>query len=199
MNTTSVASLVEQSSTEPGNGTIETFPLSTETETLLELLTELFAENWMSIQFGILIQGSVLEISLPHAPTLVRLLDGYLTITFGNTLHFHLCIGTNRGPRQQPTSEALQKHRKVSRAELYRYLNNKSQPVSWGLRLFNGEEEHMLTVYLPNPLLTDEGRKATIPDWEKLKLWQHLRAKYLGLEPVDSKDYLAKKFVHCCC
>lgn len=184
---------------EPGNGEVDIFPLSIDEKFLQDLLTELFVEHWQDIQFGSLIQGSVLEISLPSAPSLVRSLDGYLTIACGDALHFHLCIGINRGSRRKPVPEGLQQHRKVARAEFYRFLNSKLQPVSWGLRLFNGANEQMLTVYLPNPFLADNGRRLAEPDWSKLALWQKLRVKYLGLEARDDSDYLASRFEHCAC
>lgn len=182
---------------EPGNGRLEVFPLPLEEAVLEELLTEVFSQHWQEVQFGILIQGAVLEISPPCAPDLVRLLDGYLTVSFGAT-HFHVCIGKTRGSRRCPTSAQVAEQRKVSRAELYRHLNDGDEPISWGIRLFNGLDQQQLTIFLPNPFLTEEGRSLSPPDFTKLALWQYLRSKYLGMPERDEKDYLGKRFQHCC-
>jgi len=182
---------------EEGTGYLEVFPLLAEEHYLLCLLTDVFA-FWQQIQFGILIQGSVIEFTPPNAPSLIKLKDGYLTISFGLSSHFHLCIGKNIGTKRFPTSESLQKTRRVARAELYRILNPAMEPTSWGLRFFNGKNEQMLTIFLPNPLLSDCHKIAKQPDYTKLELWLLLRLRYLNLSEPDPRDYLAKRFIHCC-
>jgi hypothetical protein len=87
----------------------------------------------------------------------------------------------------------LAAHRRTSRAELYRVLNEQDQPTSWGLRLFNGKEEQQLTVFLPNPFLSSDDRILKEPDWSRLYLWDHLRKTYLQLEP-EEKDRSATRF-----
>ena len=82
--------------TEPGNGTLELFPLDTSATTLVPLCTELFRDHWAAIRFGILIQGSVLEIRAPAAPVTVAMLDGYLTVAF-DAWHLHICIDAHHG------------------------------------------------------------------------------------------------------
>lgn len=186
-----------ESAYEEGTGNLEILQLPHGEQELFELLTLVF-DHWSEINFGILIQGSVLEIAPPGRPTSMKLLDGYLTVTFGEQMHFHLCIGDNFGSKKFPTSEKLRKHRKASRAELYRILNPDLEPVSWGLRFFNGENQQMLTIFLPNPFLTSQNRHAKIPDWNKLNLWQKIRAQFLHELEKDPRDFLAKHFVHCC-
>jgi hypothetical protein len=148
---------------------------------LLEsLLRELFEEHWRAIRFGVCIQGAVYEIGA-HARPRVALLDGYLTADFGSG-HLHLCIGPHHGTAARPTPPEIATWRRVGRAAFYRSLNRESAPVSWGLRLWNGRGEQMLTVFLPNPYYDDELRRQP-PDWRRLGLWNRLRATWLGLPP----------------
>ncbi|MGO9674635.1 MAG: hypothetical protein ACLPSF_10805 [Methylocella sp.] len=122
--------------------------------------------------------------------------DGYLTIAFGAP-HFHVCIGVHKGSPQNPVSPALARHRKISRAELYRRLDRFGAPVSWGLRLFNGEGEQQITVLLPNPFLDrDSDKLLEAPEWERLALWDSLRARWLGLREPDPLDRSGKGLRH---
>jgi hypothetical protein len=177
---------------EEGVGALELFALSTEEADLRALLTELFAEHWQHIRFGTLIQGAVFEIAAPNAPRKISMLDGYLTVDFG-AWHFHLCIGAHRGSPRKRVSNELALHRRTARAELYRIVSG-GAPVSWGLRLFNGAGEQQITVMLPNPFLSDHGILKK-PDWNRLFLWDSLRARYLQLQ-ADPRDRSAKAFVH---
>jgi hypothetical protein len=52
----------------------------------------------------------------------------------------------------------------------------------------------MLTVLLPNPFL-DGNSTTDEPDWECLDLWNHLRLKFLGLQP-DDFDQKSNGFIH---
>jgi hypothetical protein len=58
-------------------------------------------------------------------------------------------------------------------------------PGSWGLRLWNGLGEQMITVFFPNPWLDDEQRRTREPRWEKLALWESLRRRYAGAAAAD--------------
>src|SRR6516164_10916404 len=138
---------------DPDGATVDIFPLPTDEASLEQLLRDLFEKRWQAITFGPLIQGAAWEMRAPHAPTYVGMLDGYLTVAFGAS-HFHLCIGPHTGSRKNPTPEALARHRRTARAELYRRLDNSGAPVSWGLRLFNGQGEQQTTILLPNPFLS---------------------------------------------
>ena len=179
--------------TEPGNGTLEIFPLDTAAATLVPLCTEIFRDHWAAIRFGILIQGSVLEIRAPAAPVTVAMLDGYLTVAF-DAWHLHICIDDHRG-LDRPVDPRIAHHRRTARAEFYRRLDPAARPISWGLRLFNGQGEQQLTVFLPNPLLDEDDQRPVSPDWTRLTLWDDLRRRYLGLDP-DPRDRTAPRFVH---
>jgi hypothetical protein len=63
------------------------------------------------------------------------------------------------------------------------------------VRLFNGDGDQQLTVLLPHPFLDDDQQILDVPDWTRLALWDHLRARFLGLPP-DPLDRSAVRFVH---
>lgn len=194
-NTSLTPTLVE----ELGNGLLEIYNLPTDEAFLRELFRDLFLNHWQEIQYGILVQGGVLEFEPPCAPTKFGYLDGYLTVEFGKFGHLHLCVGWNVGTGCVPSSEAVSLLRLPSRVELYRKLNNNQEPTYWGLRCFNSRQPHAeqtLHIYLPNPLLTKEMQLAAEPDWSRLALWDYLRATYLSLPEPDPKDRLAKRFTH---
>jgi hypothetical protein len=179
---------------EIGVGPVEMFRLEPCEDVLRRLLTEMFVEHWRHIVFGSLIQGAVFELTA-EAPGEVSMLDGYLTAVFGRS-HLHLCIGEHRGRRANPTDAELARHRRTARAEFFRVLSPEDRaPTSWGFRMFNGADEQQLTVFLPNPFLSDDMQVLKDPDWARLDLWDRLRASYLGLDP-DPKDRTAKRFWH---
>ncbi len=60
--------------------------------------------------------------------------------------------------------------------------------------LFNGAEEQLMTVLLPNPFL-DENDRPCEPNWDRLALWDHLRSEFLNLAP-DPIDRSGDRFVH---
>ena len=51
------------------------------------------------------------------------------------------------------------------------------------MRLFNGAGEQQITIMLPSPFLSDDQQLLPAADWSRLALWDHLRQKYLGLDP----------------
>jgi hypothetical protein len=175
---------------------VETFALPTDEASLEALLRDLFEKHWDKITFGPLIEGAAWEIRASHAPTHIGMLDGYLTVVFGAS-HFHLCIGPHKGPRNAPTGEALARHRRTARAELYRRLDKSGAPVSWGLRLFNGHGEQQTTILLPNPFLsTDTDKVLKTSDWSRLDLWDQLRARWLDMTEPDPRDRSGRGFNH---
>jgi hypothetical protein len=178
---------------EKGMGRLEIFAVEPSEAVLLELLTEIFSDHWDKVQFGPLIQGAAWEIQAAGPPEKIGMLDGYLTVDFGNW-HFHICIGEHKGTRYHPVDAELAAHRRTSRAEFYRLINSDGTPDSWGLRLLNGKDEQQITVFLPNPFLSAQ-MKFQEPDWSRLTLWDHLRRKYLGLEPED-RDRSGRRMIH---
>lgn len=178
------------------DGTLDMFSLPTDTASLEQLLRDLFENHWREITFGILIQGAAWEMKADHAPTRIGMLDGYLTVAFGFT-HFHLCIGETKGSRARPTSPEVARHRRTSRAEIYRRIGRACAPMSWGVQLFNGASEQQITVLLPNPFLHPETDKILKePDWSRLALWDKLRARWFGLNDPDPIDRSASRFAH---
>jgi hypothetical protein len=175
---------------------IDVFPLPVEEAALEALLRDLFENHWREITFGPIIQGAAYEFKAPSPPTHIGTFDGYLTIAFGAP-HFHICIGAHKGAPSNPTSPGLARHRRTSHAELYRCLDRSGAPVSWGLRLFNGEDEQQITVLLPNPFLDqDSDRCLQTPEWSRLALWDSLRARWLGFTEPDPVDRTGRGFRH---
>ena len=168
----------------------EVFPLPTDEPFLERLLRDLFENHWADITFGPMIQGAAYEIRCHEKPHRIGLLDGYLTVFFGPS-HFHLCIGENRGA----SSDALREHRRTRKAEFFRGLDKAGAPVTWGLKLVNGGGEEQMTLFFPNPFLTDDDQIATEADWSRLALWDTLCRTYIGRE-TDPKDRSGKGFSH---
>ena len=179
---------------ELGNGRVEMFALDTSEQALYALCRGLFEHCWQELVFGILIQGAAWEIRAPGAPQRIGLLDGYLTVDFG-VWHFHICIGAHQGTRKAPTPPELARIRRTSRAELYRLLDAADAPMTWGLRLFNGNGEQQMNVFFPNPFLTEAGKITRSPDWNRLAVWDRVRKQALGLAP-DARDRSSKGFWH---
>ena len=73
---------------------------------MLALMTELFETHWSQIVFGPCIQGAVFEVRVTAPAKKITVLDGYLTVDFGDW-HFHLCIGEHRGTKSNPAPKAL--------------------------------------------------------------------------------------------
>jgi hypothetical protein len=138
------------------------------------LLTELFTEHWDKLTVGPLIEGAAYEIQFAARPT-VTMLDGYLTVDTG-AWHFHLCVNDHRGT---PSSE-LARIRRVARAAFFRTEGDSCAPSTWGLRLWNGRGEQMITILFPNAHFDEEWRRLAEPRWEKTALWQELRRRYTG-------------------
>lgn len=176
-----------------GNAT-EVWRLPVEEAYLRGLLSDIFRRYWSSIIFGPLIEGAAYEFRCPREPKSIDLLDGYLTVHFGGT-HFHLCIGENRGSESRPIPEALRAHRRPSRAEFFRGLDQDGAPINWGFRMFNGKSEPQITIFFPNPFLTDDDGIADHPDWSRLAMWEDVAQRYLGRAP-DPRDRSGKGFRH---
>ena len=99
---------------------------------------------------GPLIEGAAYEIQFATPPK-VTMLDGYLTVDTG-AWHFHLCVNDHRGTR----SAELARIRRVARAAFFKTEGGSCAPATWGLRLWNGRGEQMVTILFPNPSLRRE-------------------------------------------
>jgi hypothetical protein len=148
-------------------------------ETMRELTSLLFEEYWREIIVGPCVEGAVFEIRFDGPPKKVSYLDGYLTVDLGYW-HFHLCVGKHKGAR----SPELAAKRRVAKLAFFEMKSNRCiGGGSYGLRMWNGFDEQMTTIFLPNPRLSDDQKVLKEPQWERLKLWFELRKRFLG-EPI---------------
>ncbi len=159
---------------EPGGTTTEYYDVDVRGDRIERLLTELFTEHWPRLTAGPLIEGAAYEIQFASPPK-VTMLDGYLTIDTG-LWHFHLCVNDHRGT----ASDELARIRRVARAAFFRTEGGSCAPTVWGLRLWNGRAEQMITVLFPSPHFDERGRRLPEPRWEKTELWQDFRRRYAG-------------------
>jgi hypothetical protein len=155
--------------------------------TLLALTYDLFVENWSRVRFGPCIEGAVFELELAAEPEVFSLLDGYLTVEFPpGPAHFHLCVGPTEGLKDRKTPPELARQRQCGRAALFRTFSKEGcSPGSWGVRLWNGSGEQMLSVFLPSPFLDDRLKRLREPDFTRLSLWRELCQRYLGAIPEE--------------
>jgi len=194
---TPVNQVVTEAST---NGSVEYEYFDCSSDVLSSLLYTLFEQHWSQVGVGHIVQGSVLELEFNAPPKLCILYDGYLTVA-AEGWHLHLCIEANLGGPLCKTPVELRKQRQVSRAAFYRRFNTKGHPRSWGIQFWNGADEQLMTILLPNPLvdgenLLPEGK----PDLTKLALYQELRDIYvLGKKPIPFiKNPLKHSYISVC-
>ena len=140
--------------------------------TIERLMLEVFEAHWASISVGPIIDGAAYEIRFTSAPKL-SMLDGYLTVDTG-PWHFHLCVNDHGGA----AGPDLARLRRVARAAFFRTEGGSCVPGAWGLRLWNGRGEQMITVYFPNPWLDDDLERVREPRWERTAAWDGLRERY---------------------
>jgi len=154
--------------------TIEYDDVPVEDGRVERLLRELFTGHWRQLTVGPIVEGAAWEIRFTERPSLSTL-DGYLTVDVG-PWHFHLCVGDTRGGGDP----ALARARRVSRAAFFRSVGGSCVPESYGLRLWNGLGEQMVTVFFPNPFYDDGSRRLREPDPSRTRLWEDFRARYAG-------------------
>ena len=171
----------------------EYFEIECSEASLLALLRECFEEHWRDVVFGPCIEGAVFEGRFSGKPT-IALFDGYATVDVAGDVagdvpgreswHFHLCIGPHQGSPGLPTPPELAQWRRCARAAFFRNLDREGRASAWGLRMWNGRAEQMLTVFFPNPWI-DPARQRYVdkPDWSRLTPWMRLRERFAGLAP----------------
>jgi hypothetical protein len=150
----------------------ESYEVATAGDAVERLLTEIFRQHWADVFAGPIIEGAAYEIRFTAAPV-VSMLDGYLTVDLG-AWHFHLCVGDHRAART-PEQARL---RRAARAAFFHTDGGSCVPGSWGLRLWNGHGEQMITIFFPNPWLEADGTRRGAPDWSRTALWESLRRRY---------------------
>jgi hypothetical protein len=136
------------------------------------LLEELLREHWARLSVGPIIEGSAWEIRFTGPPRL-SMLDGYLTVDTG-AWHFHLCVDDTSGGGR----EALARARRVARAAFFRTIGGPCSPEVYGLRLWNGLGEQMVTVLFPSPFYDDAMNPLRQPDHSRTALWDEFRERY---------------------
>jgi hypothetical protein len=157
------------------DGTLtEYFDVDVRGDRVERLLTELLTEHWRGLSVGPLIQGAVFEVRFT-APPRVTMLDGYMTVDPG-AWHFHLCVNDHR--EAPPELAAI---RRVGRAAFFRTRGTGAAghaPMTWGLRLWNGRSEQMVTVLFPSAYYSNAMEPLPEPDWRRVALWDAFRARY---------------------
>ncbi|MEH2396207.1 (2Fe-2S) ferredoxin domain-containing protein [Nostoc sp.] len=181
-------------------GSIEYEYFDCESDVLSSLLYTLFQQNWQQVGVGHIVQGGVLELEFNAPPKICILYDGYLTVVTEGW-HLHLCIEANLGGPHCKTPLELRQQRQVNRAAFYRRFNAEGIPRSWGIDFWNGADENLMTIFLPNPYvegenLLPEGK----PNLSKLTLYQELRDIYvLGNKPIPfTKNPLKHSYISVC-
>lgn len=160
--------------TDPDGTTTEYHEMPVTGDRVERLLRELFADHWKRLTVGPIIQGAAWEIRFTGPPAL-SMLDGYLTVDVG-AWHFHLCVGDTRGQGDP----ALARARRVGRAAFFRTTGGTCVAESYGLRLWNGLGEQMVTVFFPNPFYDDESQRLREPDRGRTALWEDFRRRHAG-------------------
>ncbi len=92
--------------------------------------------------------------------------------------HFHLCIGEKKGSLAEPTPEDLKARRRPSKAQIFRRIDKQGSPISWGLKMRNGADQPMITIFFANPFLSAEVKIAKEPNWERLAMWRDISKRY---------------------
>lgn len=90
-------------------------------------------------------------------------------------------------------SEAERSHRKPSKAQIFRRYGNDEKPNSWGFEMWNGHGEPMISIFFPNPFLSDQDTLPDVPDFSRLASWRAISKRWLGREP-EARDEQGKGF-----
>ena len=170
--------MTESARRDPDGSTIEYDEVPVAGDLVERLLRELFGEHWSDLTVGPIVEGAAYEIRFATPPTL-SMLDGYLTVDTG-AWHFHLCVGDHRA-----APAPLAKVRRVGRAAFFRSADGTCLPMTWGLRLWNGRGDQMITIFFPNPYYDERADTRQPADWNKTALWESFRQRYTA-PPVVS-------------
>lgn len=177
---------------EAGKPQAHRWPMPVDPDTLHDFLADIFQCYWDQLVFGPAVNGAAYEWTCPCAPDLIERDGEFLTIGF-NGPHFHLCIGSS-APDPDPAREARMQGLRPAYASLYRTLDDRGAPTSWGFEMRNAAGVSMLTIYFANPFVLPGDQLAGQPDWSRLLMWRDIAYRYLGREP-EAFDQTSKGFV----
>jgi hypothetical protein len=177
----------------PDGRTEDVWVLPTDEAFLCTLFTDLFGNYYDKLCWGPMLVGAAYELKAPGKPKSIELKDGFLTVHWGDKGHFHLCIGAITIPAGRPNAAEMIAHRRPSRVELFRGLDRDGYPHSWGLRMFNGKDEPQITIFFPNPYVTNYDEVTNDPDWSRIEVWEALLSRYTG-NALDGLDRQGRGF-----
>jgi len=162
-----------------GRAQAHRWPMSTDPGALRDFLADVFTNYWDQIIFGPIIDGAAYEWTCPGPPDKIEQDGEFLTVGF-NGPHFHICLGTRESGRGDPVLEAKMHALRPATANLFRMLDGKGAPNSWGFEMRNAAGVSMLTIFFANPFVLPGDRLADEPDWSKLLMWREISLRYLG-------------------
>lgn len=168
------------------------WPMSTEPGALRDFLTDIFTNYWDQVVFGPIIDGAAYEWTCPGPPDKIELDGEFLTISFGGP-HFHLCVGGTPATKADPQREAKMRALRPASACLFRKLDSRGAPNSWGFEMHNAAGVSMLTIFFPNPFALPGDRLVDEPDWSRLLMWREIAQRYLGRK-AEAFDQTSRGF-----
>jgi len=175
-----------------GRAQAHRWPMSTDPGALRDFLADVFTNYWDQIIFGPIIDGAAYEWTCPGPPDKIEQDGEFLTVGF-NGPHFHICLGTRESGRGDPVLEAKMHALRPATANLFRMLDGKGAPNSWGFEMRNAAGVSMLTIFFANPFVLPGDRLADEPDWSKLLMWREISLRYLGRK-AEAFDQTSRGF-----
>jgi hypothetical protein len=174
-----------------GKSRAHRWPMPIDPDMLHDFLADIFQRYWSQLIFGPSLGGAAYEWTCPCAPDLIERDGEFLTIGF-NGPHFHLCIGSNM-PDADPGRETRMCGLRPADVSIFRTLDDRGAPNSWGFEMRNAAGVSMLTIYFANPFVLPGDRLTERPDWSRLLMWRDISYRYLGRGP-EAFDQTSKGF-----
>lgn len=168
------------------------WPMSTDPAFLRDFLADIFTNYWDQIVFGPILDGAAFEWTCPGAPDRIELDGEFLTIGFGAP-HFHICVGGQRPQKADPEREAKMRALRPASAQLFRKLDGRGAPNSWGFEMRNAAGISMLTIFFANPFALPGDKLTEEPDWSRLLMWREIALRYLGRK-AEAFDQTSRGF-----
>ena len=176
-----------------GRARAHRWPLSTHPEALTAFLHDVFTHYWGQIIFGPVIEGAAYEWTCPGPPDKIEADGEFLTVSF-NGPHFHICVGTADPGLGDPAREAKMRALRPATACLFRMLDSRGAPNSWGFEMRNAAGVSMLTIFFANPFVLPGAVMADEPAWSRLLIWREISLRYLGRK-AEAFDQTSRGFV----